>query len=154
MSECEIDINRNNLLYHLGRLTRHWRQVLDSEFQSSGLTDATWRPLLHLQILGDGVHQKDLAASIGIEGPSLVRLLDTLVTKGLILRSEDVTDRRAKKLYLTTEGELLVAQIRETVANLENEILGPFGDTEIAQLGQFILDLEATVKKARKRVKQ
>ena len=88
-------IDRSTLLYDLGLLTRRWRQVLDAEFQSAGLTDATWRPLLHLHLLGDGVRQKDLAASIGIEGPSLVRLIDTLVMKGLIQRSEDGTDRRA-----------------------------------------------------------
>jgi len=96
-------IDRSNLLFHLTRLTRRWRQVLDSEFQSAGLTDATWRPLLHLHLLGDGVRQKDLAASVGIEGPSLVRLIDTLVMKGLIQRSEDVNDRRVKLLCLTPE---------------------------------------------------
>ena len=143
-------INRTNLLYHLGLLTRHWRQVLDSEFQSAGLTDATWRPLLHLHLLGDGVRQKDLAASIGIEGPSLVRLLDTLVTKGLIQRAEDATDRRAKLLCLTPEGRSAVARIRETVTSLENELLSPFSDDEIARFGQFVCALEATVNGVRR----
>ena len=147
-------IDRNSLLYHLGLLTRRWRQVLDSEFQAVGLTDATWRPLLHLHLLGDGVRQKDLAASIGIEGPSLVRLIDTLVIKGLIRRSEDGTDRRAKQLCLTPEGQLVVAQIREIVTLLENELLSPFSDGEIARFGQFILTLESTVNDVRRRVKR
>lgn len=147
-------IERNTLLYHLGLLTRRWRQLLDSEFQSAGLTDATWRPLLHLQILGDGVRQKDLAASIGIEGPSLVRLLDTLVVKGLIERSEDATDRRAKLLCLTPEGQLLVSRIHETVMALESELLSPFSDNEISQLSDLILRLAASVNDARQRSKQ
>jgi MarR family transcriptional regulator for hemolysin len=147
-------IERNTLLYHLGLLTRRWRQLLDSEFQSAGLTDATWRPLLHLQILGDGVRQKDLAASIGIEGPSLVRLLDTLVAKGLIERSEDATDRRAKLLCLTTEGQLLVSRIHETVMALESELLSPFSTNEIFQLTDLILRLAASVNDARQRGKQ
>src|SRR5512140_2496923 len=121
MSGTKID--RSNLLYHLGLLTRRWRQILDAEFNAAGLTDATWRPLLHLHILGDGVRQKELAASVGIEGPSLVRLLDTLVVKGLIQRSEDGTDRRAKQLCLTHEGQSVVVQIREIVTTLENELL-------------------------------
>src|SRR5512142_3293142 len=98
MRKSNVKIDRSNLLYRLALLTRRWRSLLDSEFQAAGLTDATWRPLLHLHILGDGVRQKDLAASVGIEGPSIVRLLDTLIMKGLIQRSEDVTDRRAKLL--------------------------------------------------------
>lgn len=146
-------INRGNLMYRLGLLARHWRQVLDAEFQSAGLTDATWRPLLHLDILGDGTRQKDLAASVGIEGPSLVRLLDTLVAKGLIERSEDATDRRAKLLRLTSEGRKIVDRIRETVTTLESEILSPFSDGDIVWLANFLGRLESTVSDARRRGK-
>ncbi|HEY3309780.1 MAG TPA: MarR family transcriptional regulator [Desulfuromonadaceae bacterium] len=154
MNISNAKIDRSNLLYHLGLLTRRWRQVLDNEFNAAGLTDATWRPLLHLHLLGDGVRQKDLAASVGIEGPSLVRLIDTLVTKGLIQRSEDGTDRRAKLLCLTPEGQLIVTQIKEIVAPLENELLRPFSDSDISSFGEFILSLETTVNVVRSRVKR
>jgi MarR family transcriptional regulator for hemolysin len=145
MNASKTHINRSNLLFRLARLTRRWRQVLDSEFQSHGLTDATWRPLLHLHSLGDGVRQKDLAASIGIEGPSLVRLLDTLLTKGLIRRLEDSTDRRAKLLFLTPEGQLLVDRIQETVFFLENELFRSLSDSEISQVADFIMRLESAM---------
>jgi MarR family transcriptional regulator for hemolysin len=154
MNSNSRKIDRSNLLFHLSSLARRWRQVLDSEFQSSGLTDATWRPLLHLHRLGDGVRQKDLAASIGIEGPSIVPLIDTLVTKGLIQRSEDVNDRRAKLLCLTTEGHFVVARIQETVTSLENELLSPFSESEILQFGQFIVRLESRVNDVRRRGKR
>lgn len=154
MNISNTKIDRSNLLYHLGLLTRRWRQALDSEFQAAGLTDATWRPLLHLHILGDGVRQKDLAASVGIEGPSLVRLIDTLVTKGLLQRAEDGTDRRAKLLCLTPEGQLIVVRIREIVTALENELLSPFSDSDVVRFGQFILFLESTINDVRSRVKR
>ena len=154
MRKSKVKIDRSNLLYRIALLTRRWRSLLDSEFQAAGLTDATWRPLLHLHILGDGVRQKDLAASVGIEGPSLVRLIDTLVKKGLIQRSEDVTDRRAKQLYLTPEGQLVVEKIRDTVASFENELLSPFSDSEISRFGQFIITLEKTVSDLRIKGKQ
>lgn len=147
-------IDRSNLLFHLSHLTRRWRRILDMEVQAMGLTDATWRPLLHLQILGDGTRQKDLAASVGIEGPSIVRLLDTLIAKGLIQRSEDTTDRRAKLLCLTPGGRLLVARIQETVIALENELLNQFSDNEISQVAGFILRLESTVSDVRRRGKR
>lgn len=153
MNISNSKIDRNNLLYHLGLLTRRWRQLLDSEFQAVGLTDATWRPLLHLHLLGDGVRQKDLAASIGIEGPSLVRLIDTLVAKGLLQRSEDGADRRAKQLCLTAEGQSVVTRIHEIVTTLENELLSPFSSSDITRFGQFILTLESTVNNVRQRVK-
>lgn len=154
MTPSHAKINRSNLLFHLARLTRRWRQILDADVQASGLTDATWRPLLHLYRLGDGIRQKDLAASVGIEGPSIVRLLDTLVAKGLVERLEDPTDRRVKRLSLTQEGRLLVGRIREIVTALENELLAPFSDSEIERFGQFIQHLESTVSDVRKKVKR
>lgn len=142
-----------NLLFQLSLVTRRWRQVLDGEFQSCGLTDATWRPLLHLDRLGDGIKQKDLAASIGIEGPSLVRLLETLIAKGLINRTEDSTDRRAKLLSLSEQGRSLVLGIRERVHTLEYDLLASFSDEELDQFAGLVERLDASVQVARKKGK-
>ena len=149
-----MKIDSGNILFRLSRLTRRWRQVLDLEVQSAGLTDATWRPLLHLHLLGNGIRQKDLAASVGIEGPSVVRLLDTLVAMGLIQRSEDAGDRRAKLLSLTPEGLLVVARIQETVRDLDSELLTPFTVDEINQLANFVLRLETSVSSLHLRCKR
>jgi MarR family transcriptional regulator, transcriptional regulator for hemolysin len=154
MNEPKIKIDSGNILFRLSRLTRRWRQVLDLEVQSAGLTDATWRPLLHLHLLGDGIRQKELAASVGIEGPSVVRLLDTLVAKGLIQRSEDAGDRRAKLLSLTPEGMLVVARIQKTVRDLDSELLTPFTVDEITQLANFTLRLETSVSAVHQRCKR
>jgi MarR family transcriptional regulator for hemolysin len=151
MSDSKTNIDSSNLLFHLARLTRRWRKVLDAEVQSAGLTDATWRPLLHLHLLGDGIRQKDLAASVGIEGPSVVRLLDMLIAKGLIERSEDAADRRAKLLRLTPAGLELVARIKATVLALESEVLAPFSAGEIAQMAEFVVRLESSISGARRR---
>jgi MarR family transcriptional regulator for hemolysin len=153
MSALKNKIDCSNILFRLARLTRRWRQVLDMEVQSSGLTDATWRPLVHLHLLGDGIRQKDLAASVGIEGPSVVRLLDTLIAKGLIQRAEDAADRRAKLLRLTPEGLRVIARIQETVLALESEVLNPFSASEIAKMADFVLRLESSVNRVRRRGK-
>ena len=153
MSEPTTKIDSSNILFRLARLTRRWRQVLDLEMQSAGLTDATWRPLVHLHHLGDGIRQKDLAASVGIEGPSVVRLLDTLIAKGLIERSEDAGDRRAKLLRLTPEGLQVVSRIQQAVGALESEVLSPFGAGEIAQMAAFVVRLESSVNGVRRRGK-
>lgn len=153
MDIYKVKINRSNLLLRLAYLTRRWRKIVDAEFQSSGLTDATWRPLLHLHILGEDIRQKDLAASLGIEGPSLVRLIDSLIAKGLIERSEDVRDRRAKLLRLTPEGLKLVDRIQITVTGLENGIFSSFSNIELAQFADFVQRLESSVIDARDRHK-
>lgn len=151
MTNPKTKIDSSNILFRLAVLTRNWRKVLYWEMHSAGLTEATWRPLLHLHFLGDGTRQKDLAASVGIEGPSVVRLLDTLIDKGFLERSEDASDRRAKLLRLTPVGLKIVGRIQETVSSLERELLSPFGDGEIAQMGDFVERLESSVAGVRAR---
>ncbi|MBJ6802189.1 MarR family winged helix-turn-helix transcriptional regulator [Geomonas propionica] len=146
-------VDRENLLYRLGFLTRRWRQVLDSAFQSLGVTDAAWRPLLHLHHMGDGIRQKDLAASLGIEGPTLTRILDQLIVKRLIDRSEDASDRRAKLLALSPQGRAMVTQITAKVATLEHDLLSEFSDLEIDQMTLFVERLEKRLQETRSRLK-
>lgn len=154
MKKTTAKIDRSNLLIRLAIMTRRWRQVLDREFRSAGLTDATWRPLLHLYHLGDGTHQKELAAAVGIEGPSLVRLLEALIARGLIERRQDSLDRRAKQLFLTAEGHALVDRIQETVAALESELLSDFSDSAIARGLEFIELLEKSVNGIHRRCRR
>jgi len=146
-------VDKENLLYRLGCLTRRWRQVLDNTFQSLGLTDAAWRPLLHLHHLGDGIRQKDLAASLGIEGPSLTRILDQLIAKGLVERIEDASDRRAKLLALSPQGGALVARIAGQVATLEDNLLSQFSGEEIEEVCSFVERLESRLQQTRSRAK-
>src|SRR3546814_2038548 len=49
-----------------------------------------------------------ISTALGIEGPSLVRLLDTLERRGLVERREDDADRRAR-------GKIGRASCRERV---------------------------------------
>ena len=146
-------IDKANLLYRMGFLTRRWRQMLDGAFQSSGLTDAAWRPLLHLHHLGDGIRQKDLAASLGIEGPSLTRILDQLIARGFIERIEDARDRRAKLLTLSTQGRKMVARIAGDVETLEHDLLSQFSEEEIGRMASFVERLENTLQETRSRLK-
>src|ERR1700691_104885 len=91
----------------LVNLARLYRREIDRALEAFGLSDATALPVLHIGHLGDGVRQGALADELGIEGPSLVRLVDRLTIAGLVERREDPTDRRAKTLHLTPAGQNL-----------------------------------------------
>ncbi|PTM43107.1 MarR family transcriptional regulator [Bosea sp. 124] len=99
----------------VARTARVWRRALDIRLQAFGLTEATWLPLLHLSRAGEPMRQKDLAASLGLDGSTVARLLDGLQASALIERREDEEDRRAKTIHLTREGETLVDRV-ETVS--------------------------------------
>jgi MarR family transcriptional regulator for hemolysin len=115
--------SRDRLGFLMVTLTRQWRRFVEEQLAASGLTDATWTPLLHLRAWGDGVTQKELAERVGLDGSSLVRLLDILEGKGWVERRADAADRRSKRIFLTAEGNSAVDSIRATMLEAELSLL-------------------------------
>lgn len=130
-------------LFRFALLTRRWRQIIDQELRTSGLTDATWRPLFYLNVLGDGTRQKDLAEALGVKGPSLVRLLETLLDKGLIESSADAMDRRAKLLSLSSTGKACARRVQQRVQALEQQVLAVLNEEQTTQLPGIIQAFES-----------
>ena len=118
--------------FRLARIARHWRREIDDGLRPYGLTEATWLPLLHLSHMGNEAKQKDLAASLDIEGASLVRLLDALESSGLIERFDHETDRRAKVVRLTARGLDLLDGVNGVAAGIRRRLLLGVLDDEIA----------------------
>lgn len=131
--------------FHLVGLARRWRRHLDEGLASAGLTDATWRPLIHLSRAGGELHQKDLAARVGIDGSTLVRLLDILETQGLIARRVDMQDRRAKRLALTPAGVSAVKTIRRRIAAVEQSVLEGIDEADLKVALDVFARIEARI---------
>ncbi len=115
-------------------VARRWRATLDAGLAGLGLSDASWPPLIHISRSGGGLSQKDLAASIGIDGSSLVRLIDLLAARGLVERRQDAADRRSNLLYLTPAGEAAVVEVQASLSRLEGEMLSGLDDRAMARL--------------------
>lgn len=113
---------QRNFLPLMAQLIRQWRRAIDRQLQPIGLTEATWLPLLHLARATTPMRQKDLAASIGLDSSSVVRLLDGLQTAGLIERLEG-EDRRVKTVHLTPQGVTTVAQVEALVEQARERLL-------------------------------
>lgn len=131
----------------LNEVTNRWRQILDRRLRPQGLSQATWRALFHLECRCEGLPQRDLAESMGIEGPSLVRLLDTLQGAGLIERRESPSDRRAKLVRLTPEARAVLADIHRTAAQLRTELLDGIAADELATCVSVLRRVNANAAK-------
>jgi MarR family transcriptional regulator for hemolysin len=129
----------------LGQVARRWRALVDTRLKVFGLTDATWRPLLHLSKLPGPPRQTDLAESLGIEGPSLVRLLDTLERDGYIVRCAD-SDRRTKTIRLTPRGETLQRKIEAVVAETRDQLLGGVPDSRLVAAIRVLDDVQRSIE--------
>lgn len=103
--------------------SRQWRRRSHGVLAGYHVSEACATPLLIAGRLGEAVRQVTLAELIGIEGPSLVRLLDQLCAANLVVRSEDPNDRRAKTIALTDEGRSVTAKIEKELASLRADVL-------------------------------
>lgn len=109
---------------HFLLIARAWRRAADLRLAPLGLSHATAAPLLLLrQRPGAGCRQHELAQALGIEQPSLVRLLDQLGRAGLVERRGDPADRRAKLLTLTAAGAAAAARADAVLEQLRAELL-------------------------------
>ncbi|SDD49375.1 MarR family winged helix-turn-helix transcriptional regulator [Paraburkholderia lycopersici] len=115
---------------------RKWRRTTHGALTAYNVSEACAAPLLTAGRLGEAVRQVTLAEHVGIEGPSLVRLLDQLCAAGLVRRDEDPDDRRAKTITLTNEGRVVTARMEDELRGLRARVLK----------GVTRADLEATLR--------
>lgn len=116
----------------IARVGRQWRRAVDRRLQPFGLTEATWLPLIHLARAPVPLRQKELAASLVLDGSSVVRLLDSLEAAGLIERREESADRRAKTISVTERGRAIIDQVEAASLAVRNATLIGLSDDDIA----------------------
>lgn len=100
-----------------------WRHQMDKRLKPLGLSQAKWRTLLHLSMAKAALSQTELAIRMGIEGATVVGLLDRLAKDGWIARKPDPSDRRGRKIYLTAKALNTLEIIRATADQLRQQIL-------------------------------
>jgi MarR family transcriptional regulator, transcriptional regulator for hemolysin len=111
---------------------RMWRRMTRAVTAQFGLAEAGASPLLWIGRMGEGIRQNTLAERIGIEGPSLVRIVDDLASAGLVTREPDPSDRRANLLYLTDKGREVTAAVEVEINDLRKRVLGSLDIADIA----------------------
>jgi MarR family transcriptional regulator, transcriptional regulator for hemolysin len=122
----------------IARAGRQWRRAVDRHLQPFGLTEATWLPLIHLARAPAPMRQKDLAASLTLDGSSVVRLLDALESAGLIERRGESADRRAKTIMLTPRGLGIIDRVESASRDVRDATLVGVSAEEIEQVSRVL----------------
>ena len=124
------------------RLHQISTQVFASRVKEAGF-DLTPVQFAALDAVGrhPGVDQARLSEDVAKDRATIGSVVDRLERKGLVARDVSETDRRARRLVLTPEGETLLAALYPVVEALQADILG--GLTQ-AEYRQFV-DLAAKV---------
>ena len=79
-----------------------------------------------------GLDQARLAEVIGYDRATIGGVVQRLERKGLLVRTTDPEDRRARHLALTTEGEALRQMLEPLVAQVQERILAALSPHEQA----------------------
>ena len=113
-------------------LSRAWRAALDRRLADLGLSQARWLVLLHVARAKELPTQGELACSVGVENPTLARLLDALAAQHLIERQIDPDDRRVKKIALTSSAVDLIERIESIATELRKEVFADISEQDVA----------------------
>ncbi len=70
-----------------------------------------------------GATQRELAECVGIEEPTLVRMLHRLEQEGLVERRASQADRRTKTIVLTKAAEPHLKKMSDVIDKLREDVL-------------------------------
>ncbi|WP_184717802.1 MarR family transcriptional regulator [Caulobacter sp.] len=130
------------------RLARIYRREVNRALAAHGISDAKAMPVLHIARAGGGMRQGVLAEEVGVEGPSMVRILDQLCQTGLVERRDDPTDKRAKTLHLTAEGQALAKDVEDAVQVVRAQMLAGVSDADLSAALRTFAAFEAALDAA------
>ena len=91
-----------------------------------------------------GATSRQLCAALDILPPNFVRLIGALDRRGLIERRPHPQDGRAVGLYLSADGQALVAETCAIVSELEGEVVANLDEAERATLQALLKRLYAS----------
>ena len=95
-----------------------------------------------LRALSHGPKSASVLAQIfGVSRPTITRMVDGLVKKGLVERHHDPGDRRLAIISLTTAGRALQASSEEAAERFLCGLLEPLPADRLVRLGAALADL-------------
>lgn len=118
-----------------GHLIRRLQQISMSLFaeqmKANGLV-MTSPQFATLSVLSanPGIDQATLAGLIALDRPTTGGVIERLEARGLVRRRVSTTDRRAKVLWITPQGERLLEKLHPIVVKLQPDILLGLTDDE------------------------
>ncbi|QIG46181.1 MarR family transcriptional regulator [Nocardioides anomalus] len=82
--------------------------------------------------------QQQAAERLGVDRTTMVGLLDSLETKGLVTRQPDPDDRRRNVVVLTAAGRAALKAAKAASDRAERQLLAELSPTEAAQFRRLL----------------
>ena len=125
---------------------RAWRLGLDARLKDLGVGQSGWLTIAIIAKSKTELSQRALADQLGVEGPSVVSMLDRLEQAGLVLRAPCPTDRRVKLVHLTDAGRELYAKVRKQANAFRASVLAGVEPEALAAATELMETLRARIE--------
>ncbi|MES1993098.1 MAG: MarR family transcriptional regulator [Pseudomonadota bacterium] len=96
---------------------------MDRRLKHLGLSQAGWMTVTVLAKATQPLSQVDLANRLGVEGATMVAMIDRLEKAGLVVRKPSESDRRVKWVELTEAGDRLYGLVKAESNTFRSEFL-------------------------------
>jgi MarR family transcriptional regulator, transcriptional regulator for hemolysin len=95
----------NSIGFIVNRSAKTFVKALDTELRKRvGVTFGQWKVIVML-VNENGSTQKEIADRLGLEGPTLIPIIDKMEEERLVIRKVDPADRRNNRIYRTEKAD-------------------------------------------------
>ncbi|BBD08284.1 MarR family winged helix-turn-helix transcriptional regulator [Desulfovibrio ferrophilus] len=123
----------HDFVVSLDNTARDLRNLADELARPFGLSNSRWLVLYILEEHGSALSQKDLAAEIGIEGPTMVRILDGMERDGWVRRRVSDKDRRVKLIDVEEKTWGVMRELSEKLDAAKEVMLKGISNEEMIE---------------------
>jgi MarR family transcriptional regulator for hemolysin len=130
----------------LHNTARAWRQAVDRRLKHLGVSQASWLTIALAARARSPLSQSELADGLGVEGATMVAMIDRLVKAGLVVREPSTTDRRIKRVVLTAAGNDLYDTVKAEADAFRREVLAQVDPQQLQSATELLEQLHDRVQ--------
>jgi MarR family transcriptional regulator for hemolysin len=130
----------------LHNTSRLWRLAVDQRLKYLGVSQASWMTIAIAARAPEPLSQSELADRLGVEGATMVAMVDRLVRAGLVIRAASSTDRRVKHVVLTDAGLGVYAKVQTEAAALRKDLLANTDPKQLLAATELLEALQSRIE--------
>ncbi|CAK7013693.1 MarR family transcriptional regulator [Tissierella sp.] len=135
-----------NIWLDMKGILRSARQIINAELEPLNLSGAEGDILFHLLTGSNKLQQEQLAEQLDIGKAAVSRVVDSLESKGYVMRIRQHEDRRAYSVSLTDKAFLVGSDIKDIYENLYVLVREGITDEEFIHIESLLSRVAANLQ--------
>ena len=126
-----------SMIFWVKRTYLEARKAMDQSLSEYNLTGSQFELLRHV-LDQDGIELRTLQERVRVSSATITRLVDGLVSRGLVHRVIHGEDARVKQLFVTALGREVGDEVHRRAAGIEARMVSGFSPAEQALAKEFL----------------